>query len=179
MSAEPGPGGIQVASFVVPMWKVFEDFVATALTEALRGYPGRTQTSPQYTAYLDQPQPGQPSAIRMALDVAHLVRNFPSLIFDAKYKTADPHGQYPNADQYQMLAYCTALSVHNAWLVYAHGTGTPQQRTIKNTAINIFEYSLDLSVPPRGLLRQIDALACAAWGSFEPSDPKLGASRIR
>jgi 5-methylcytosine-specific restriction enzyme subunit McrC len=42
-SAEPGPGGVSVAAFVVSMAKVFEDFVAVALREALAPHPGRTE----------------------------------------------------------------------------------------------------------------------------------------
>ena len=163
MSAKAGPGGVVVAAFVIPMWQVFENFVATALSEALRTFPGRTQTDPQYGSRLDEPLPGRQAAIKIALDVVHLVHEVPRLIFDAKYKAADPLGRYPNADHYQMLAYCTALSVPVAWLVYAQGTGSPKTRPIKNTRISIVEYPLDLRASPRDLLRQVDELARRAW----------------
>ncbi len=39
-----------MSSFVVVMWKVFEDFVTAALEEALIGKPGRLL--PQFPAYL-------------------------------------------------------------------------------------------------------------------------------
>ena len=81
---------------------------------------------------------------------------------DAKYKAADPRGSYPNADHYQMLAYCTALEVPTAWLVYAGG-GHPRRRRIVNTDITVVEYPLDLSANPRELLAQIDLLAVSAW----------------
>jgi 5-methylcytosine-specific restriction enzyme subunit McrC len=42
-------------------------------------------------------------------------------VADAKYKLEYSAGRYPNADHYQMLAYCTALEVPIAWLVYAQG----------------------------------------------------------
>ena len=125
-SAESGPGGVQVAAFVVPMWRVFEDFVGTALAESLRRFPGRTQTDPQFVSCLDEPLPGhQRGAVTIALDVVHLVHGVPRLIFDAKYKVEDARGRYPNADHYQLLAYCTALSVPVAWLVYAQGSRAP------------------------------------------------------
>lgn len=40
-SAEAGDGKQHSASFVVDMSKVFEDFVGTALREAMAAYPGR------------------------------------------------------------------------------------------------------------------------------------------
>ena len=73
------------------------------------------------------------------------------------------HGRYPNADHYQILAYCTALSVPMAWLVYAQGSRAPAVRRIKNTTISIVEYPLDLRAQPRDLLRQVEALAQRAW----------------
>src|SRR5690606_40362065 len=52
VSASAGAGELPVASFVVPMAKVYEDFVTVALTEALRGRPGRTEA--QYPAWPDE-----------------------------------------------------------------------------------------------------------------------------
>jgi 5-methylcytosine-specific restriction enzyme subunit McrC len=163
-SSESGPGGVSVASFVVPMWRVFENFVGTALAESLRRFPGRTQTDPQFISFLDKPAGGSRRGdIKIALDVVHLIHGMPRLIFDAKYKVEDSQGRYPNADHYQMLAYCTALSVPTAWLVYAQGNGTPTVRPIRNTNIKIIEYPLDLRAQPRDLLVQIDTLCQSAW----------------
>jgi 5-methylcytosine-specific restriction enzyme subunit McrC len=168
MSAEDGPGGLRVAAFVVPMWRVFEDFVGTAITESLRRFPGRTQTDPQFASHLDEAPPEKRrGAIPIALDVVHLVRGIPHLIFDAKYKVEGSQGRYPNADHYQMLAYCTALSVPVGWLVYAQGSQARADRLIKNTPIRIVEYPLDLSALPRDLLCQVDALAQDAWTDME------------
>lgn len=175
-SAEPGPGGVRVASFVVSMWKVFEDFVTTALTEALARRPGRTVG--QFKDRLDEPRPGQARGdVRMAVDIVHLDPDgSPRLIFDAKYKVADGAGQYPNADHYQMLAYCTALQVPRAWLVYAQGSGGPVDRHVRYTQKHIVEYPLDLSAAPDDLLRQVDVLASLAWHStlINKHGPSMG-----
>lgn len=48
-----GDGEVEMASFVVVVWKVFEDFVTTALSEALARVPGRTQA--QLPAFLELP----------------------------------------------------------------------------------------------------------------------------
>lgn len=159
-SAEAGAGEVQVAAFVVDMAKVFEDFVGTALTEALRGFPGTTRL--QYPSHFDERAPGTKAAIPMKVDIVHSVGKQPRLVFDAKYKAAGPGDRYPNADHYQMLAYCTALSVPTAWLVYAGGDA-PHRRLIRNTGIEVVEYPLDLTCEPSALLKQVDRLARRAW----------------
>ncbi len=159
-SVEAGAGSVRVAAFVVDMAKVFEDFVATALKESLAKFGGDTQD--QYKTQLDVAQSRSQAGIRMQVDLVHLVDGKPSLVFDAKYKVAKGEGQYPNADHYQMLAYCTALNLPTAWLVYADA-GSMKRRQIINTDIEIFEYPLDLSREPKDLLQEVDRLAAAAW----------------
>ena len=172
-SAETGPSGLQMAAFVVDMARVYEDFVGTALTEALARYPGGTRL--QYPSRLDLPEGDGRPRISMAVDVVHTVRGRPTLVFDAKYKAASPTGTYPNADHYQMLAYCTALKVPTAWLVYANG---PQgRRRIVNSDVTVMEHSLDLSTGPADLLAQVDALAATAWD--EATARAVPATRLR
>lgn len=159
VSATPGPGGVVVASFVVDMAKVFEDFLTTALKGALAKLPGRAE--PQYQADLDEPMLGKGrGAIRMAVDLVHLDgTGRPRVVYDAKYKAASAKGEYPNADHYQMLAYCTALQVPIAWLVYAQGVGEVRARRIRYTGVTVMEYPMDLSASPVEMLGQIERLA--------------------
>lgn len=161
-SMHTGPGGLEVASFVVSMWSVFEDFVTVALTEALSHHPGRTQR--QLSTHLDEPAPGRSwGDVRMNVDVVHCDPwGRPLVVYDAKYKAASPGGQYANADHYQMLAYCTALRVPVAWLVYAQGEGAPVARSIRHTDVTVVEYPLDLAADPLDLLLQVDRLAIAS-----------------
>jgi 5-methylcytosine-specific restriction enzyme subunit McrC len=160
VSAEPGDGAVRVAGFVVNMAKVFEDFVGTALTEALSGYQGRTRL--QYPDHLDKIKPAARPGIPMFVDIVHSVNGQPRMVFDAKYKAAAAGDNYPNADHYQMLAYCTALETPTAWLVYA-GSGSPRVRRVRHTQIEIVEYPLDLAAAPRDLLKNVDLLAQRAW----------------
>lgn len=161
MSAEAGIGRHSVASFVVNMAKVFEDFVTTSLSEALDGYPG--ETSGQYETFLDESEVGQSgNRVRMSVDIVHSVRGTPAMVFDAKYKAASAADGYPNADYYQMLAYCTALTVPTAWLIYA-GPGHARTRRVSNSSVSIVEFPLDVSQPPAALLARVDALAEAAY----------------
>ncbi|MDQ2881444.1 MAG: McrC family protein [Actinomycetota bacterium] len=163
-SFEVGPGGLRVAAFVVDMAKVFEDFVATALTEAWAPLPGHTRT--QYPARLDET-----GGVLMRVDVVHLVDGVARIIADAKYKIESGSGRYPNADHYQMLAYCTALQVPFAWLVYASGSPGPVTRRVVHTAISIVECPLDLAASPTALLAQIKMLGHEAWAARSP-DPR-------
>lgn len=161
MSAEAGVGRHSVASFVVNMAKVFEDFVTTSLREALDGYPG--ETSGQYETFLDEAEVGQmANRVRMAVDIVHSVRGVPAMVFDAKYKAASVSDGYPNADYYQMLAYCTALTVPTAWLIYA-GPGLDRTRRVSNSSVSIVEFPLDISQAPAALLARVKALAEAAY----------------
>ena len=148
-------GAIRAASFVVPMWKVYEDFVAVALREALKDFPGSTVE--QDPSSLDEWQP-QVAAVRMDIDIVHRVGGTPVIVADAKYKAASSTGRYPNADKYQMLAYCTALGVRRAWLIYAQG-GEPVLRRVRNTEIDLVEWPLDLSRTPDEILEQVAVLA--------------------
>lgn len=159
-SAEPGPGDITLAAFVVNMAKVFEDFIATALREALAVYPGHTDS--QYPAYLDTDR-----TIRIRPDVVHVVNGRPVAVFDAKYKLESATSGYPNADAYQMLAYCTALELPIGWLIYAEGTSAPGPRHIRHTEIDIVHHALDLSAPPREILIGLDALAHRAMATTD------------
>ncbi|MEO3932068.1 restriction endonuclease [Micrococcaceae bacterium Sec7.4] len=170
MSADAGLGRHSVASFVVNMAKVFEDFVTTSLREALDGYPG--ETSGQYETFMDEAEVGQTgNRVRMAVDIVHSVRGVPAMVFDAKYKAASASDGYPNADYYQMLAYCTALTVPTAWLIYA-GPGLARTRRVSNTSVSIVEFPLDISQPPAALLERVKALAEAAhreWADGRPA----------
>lgn len=155
-SFEVGAGGLRVGAFVVDMAKVFEDFVATALAEAWSARPGGTW--PQYPATLDEE-----GDVTMKVDVVHTVDGCPRIIADAKYKLESASGRYPNADHYQMLAYCTALRVPVGWLVYASGLGGPITRHVRETDVEIVEYPLHLDAAPGELLEQVAELAARAW----------------
>ena len=142
------------------MEKVFEDFVTTALSEAWSTGPGHTQG--QYPAKLDAG-----GAISMRIDVVHLVDGKPRFVVDAKYKRPSARGSYPNADLYQVLAYCTTLQVERGWLVYPSGRAGVTPRRVLNSPITITEWPLNLDVPPRELLAQIEELARSA-GEVRP-----------
>ena len=170
--------GVEMSAFVVVMWKVFEDFVTTALTEATADMAGSLE--PQlgafltgdgdWTAGLTGKGPDDPHGdVSMSVDIVHLgADDTPQVVFDAKYKLASSTGDYANADHYQMLAYCTALSVPAAWLIYAGG-GKDIRRRIKNTSVEVVATPLNLRSSPERLLARVGEIAEAAIGGTAPS----------
>src|SRR5690625_1059803 len=159
-SVDLGAGAQRMTSFVVNMATVYEGVVAVAVTESLRRYRGTT--SPQYPAALDRADSEGRAESRMWIDVVHQVDGASALVFDAKYIAASSSNRYPNANHYQMLAYCTALAVPVGWLVYA-GAGQARERRIRNTGITIVEFPIDISAEPARILNRVDELVRQAW----------------
>ncbi|WP_445155145.1 5-methylcytosine restriction system specificity protein McrC [Arthrobacter sp. Hor0625] len=159
-SAEAGDGTQHSASFVVDMSKVFEDFVGTALREAMASYPGEMRL--RYNAMLNEAVRDS-DRIMVQPGAVHLLGGRPVMVYDAKYTAASDAGASLSGDHYRMLAYCTSLRVPTAWLVYP-GAGEIKLRRILNTDIDVVEFPLDLSLPPAGILAAVADLAQQSWG---------------
>lgn len=151
-SVENRPGNIIVNGFLFNMARVFEDFVTVALREALSGSDGKCALQP--THHLDEHD-----AIRMVPDfVRYAEDGTPLGVADAKYKAEKPAG-FPDADLYQMLAYCTALGLPEGHLIYAKGNAPYAAHSVRHSSITIFQHALELDQPPAGLLAEIRGLA--------------------
>lgn len=159
-SAEAGEGKQRTAAFVVDMGKVFEDFVGAALRRAMAAFPGEMRL--QYNAMLNEAVRDS-DRLTVRPDAVHLLGGRPVVVYDAKYRAGSDQGASLSADHFQMLAYCTALRVPTAWLVYA-GAGEVKLRRILNTDIDIVEFPLDLSRPPSEILAAVADLAEQSWG---------------
>lgn len=159
-SAEAGDGQQQSASFVVDMSKVFEDFVGTALREAMASYPGEMRL--QYNALLNEAVRDS-DRIVVKPGAVHLLGGRPVMVYDAKYQAETDVGASLSGDHFRMLAYCTSLRVPTAWLIYP-GAGEIKLRRILNTDIDIVEFPLDLSLPPSEILASVADLAQQSWG---------------
>ncbi|WP_408059160.1 McrC family protein [Streptomyces erythrochromogenes] len=151
-SAEHAAGGLRVDGFLFDMNKLFEDFVTVALREACR--------SRGLVARLQEPHHlDEAAAIRMKPD---LVLYGPGgalcAVVDAKYK-AEKRDGFPDADLYQMLAYCTALGLPSGHLVYAKGNAAHAAHTVRHAGIVIHQHTLDLHQDPPGLLADIEEVA--------------------
>jgi 5-methylcytosine-specific restriction enzyme subunit McrC len=83
----------------------------------------------------------------------------PVLVADAKYKALRPTG-FPNADIYQMHAYCTALGLTRGFLIYAKQGGEESRTlTISRGGPKILVRALDVEKEPTDLLGEARALA--------------------
>jgi 5-methylcytosine-specific restriction enzyme subunit McrC len=159
-SIEYGPGGVAVTGFLLDMPLVFEEFVTHALREALESAYGGRLEGQDRGWFLDEAK-----RVSLRPDVVWYQGGAPVAVADAKYKIEGPRG-YPNADIYQMLAYCTALKLRYGHLIYAEGAGDAIRHEIRQADVAILGHALDLDRQPEDLLRQVSSLAGAlAQGS--------------
>jgi 5-methylcytosine-specific restriction enzyme subunit McrC len=153
LSISTDRGRIVSTAFVFDMNKVFEDFLAVALTEGLRPYGGRTQL--QLTGhYLDAER-----RLPVRPDITWRKARTIAAVIDAKYKPITD-GAFPNADAYQMLAYCQAFRLNDGTLVYAKGEAREQIHTLP-TGIKLRVAAIDVEREPAELLSQVDNLAAS------------------
>jgi 5-methylcytosine-specific restriction enzyme subunit McrC len=151
-SIEHESGSVAVNGFLLDMPRLFEDFVTVALRAALvPAYGGRVDDQ-------DQNHFDEAGQVRLRPDLVWKIRGSAVAVIDAKYKAEKPAG-YPNADLYQLLAYCTILGLRSGHLVYAKGNEKPTRHIVRRSGIEIFSHAVDLDQPPDGLLAGMGDLA--------------------
>lgn len=150
-SFEQRVADLRVSGFVVTMWKVYEDFVCVALTEALEARGGRARE--QRVRHLDEAK-----AVAMKPDLLWSSGAQTLAVVDAKYN-AEKYDGFPNADLYQLLAYCTVLGLAEGHLVYAAGNEPQTSHKVAGADVAIYCHTLDLGLAPAALLQQVDGLA--------------------
>lgn len=151
-SVEHAVGAVAVNGFLIDMPLLFEDFVTVALREALEAaYGGRVAGQARH--YFDV-------AGRVVLrpDIVWRICGSTVAVVDAKYKAEKPRG-YPNADLYQLLAYCTVLGLRTGHLVYAAGNEEAMRYVVRQADVEIFCHALNLNQPPDALLAEVRELA--------------------
>jgi 5-methylcytosine-specific restriction enzyme subunit McrC len=158
-SVEAGDGDFVSNAFIVDMPTLFEDFLTTALDEAIvRRHGGAVVRQSPHT--LDRAR-----RHTMRADIAWVDSGEVRAVVDAKYKTHTAAG-----DLYQMLAYCTVIGLRAGHLVYADGDGSTTHQ-IRNAEVEILTHVLDLDRPSEALLGDVDALAdrIASHASIHPT----------
>ncbi len=151
-SPEHAPGELRIDGFLFNMNKLFEDFVTVALRESLRGTGLGCRF--QDSHHLDEA-----AVVRMQPDfVLYEPDGTPSAVADAKYK-AEKRAGYPDADLYQMLAYCTALGLPEGHLVYAKGNEPHAAHRVRNAGVVIHQHALDLDQAPAALLADVASVS--------------------
>ena len=133
-------------AFLLNMNVVFESYLEAALRNALERIGGRVKG--QYRLSLDYD-----NNISIRPDITWWREGKCVAVIDAKYKRTT-NNEFPNADTYQMLAYCTRLSLKRGILVYADLDGTETGGTVlRNADIEILVTSIDIS----GSIERLDA----------------------
>lgn len=151
-SVEHDRGGVAVNGFLLDMPRLFEDFVTVAVREAIVPvYGGRV-------ADQDQSHFDEADQVVLRPDIVWKIRGSAVAVIDAKYKAEKPTG-YPNADLYQLLAYCTVLGLNCGHLIYAKGNEQPARHVVRRSGIEILCHALDLGQDPEALLAQMRDLA--------------------
>ena len=151
-SFEQHVGTLTVTGFMFDMWRIYEDFVTVALSEALP--PSGGSCSAQYPMTMDEAD-----EVRMRPDLVWLGPDSTAwAVIDAKYKAERPDG-FPDADLYQLLAYCTVLGLGDGHMVYAKGNEPVRSHQVRRAGVTIHCHALDLSSPPEALMAEVGRLA--------------------
>ncbi|HEY4428983.1 MAG TPA: hypothetical protein VGN08_12330 [Solirubrobacteraceae bacterium] len=148
-------GEVASTAFVFDMNKVFEDFLSTALRVALERRGGRVRS--QYgQRHLDEAD-----RLKLKPDITWWQDGVCRAVIDAKYKALAVSG-IPNADAYQMLAYCIAFGLDRGYLVYAKDTGHESlEHAVRDLGTVIRVRSIDVEREPAEVLSEVEALAGA------------------
>jgi hypothetical protein len=84
---------------------------------------------------------------------------------DAKYMPLED-AHFPNADAYQMLAYCTAFGLSHGYLVYARDAlEHDRQHRVRNGDVTIDARAIDVELEPDLLLDRLTAATCGCRDS--------------
>lgn len=154
-SFEQRVGDLLVTGYLFNMATIFEDFVAVALAEVLKFHGGHTR---RYRTYLDEGE-----QVPVVPDFVWFEGGLPQIVVDAKYKAERPSG-FPQADLYQMLAYCTVLGLPAGHLVYAKGNEVAREHVIRCSGVRVVAHTVDLRLEPQCLLEEVRALASTMVG---------------
>jgi 5-methylcytosine-specific restriction enzyme subunit McrC len=151
-SFDHAPGDVAVTGFLLDMPVLFEDFVTKALGHALAGKHGGRICAQDWNWF------DESGRVRLRPDLVWKLGGAPAAVVDAKYKAETPAG-YPNADLYQLLAYCTVLGLRHGHLVYAKGDAEAARHVVRRSDIEVHCHALDLAADPVAVLGQMRELA--------------------
>jgi 5-methylcytosine-specific restriction enzyme subunit McrC len=136
-------GMVMASSFIVDMNRLFEQFISRiAADEAERA---GWDLVPQAGRWLS---PG----IRMRPDLLLHRHGSDRAVSDVKYKELEIQ-DWPRADLYQLLAYCSALGLPQGLLIYADYR-EPERHVVHNAGVRLEVMGIDMGAHPDELARQ-------------------------
>jgi 5-methylcytosine-specific restriction enzyme subunit McrC len=167
-SLDHSTGVVHANGFLIDMAKVYEDFLTNRLSSAFRSLGGTVSAQKHWPLDEEDQVTLKPDLVWLNND------GMAQAVIDAKYKAEKPEG-YPNADIYQLLAYCTALQLPVGHLIYAKGNEAGSTATIRHARIQIIAHTIDLSALPATLEDQISDIAHRIHAATAGFMPPLGA----
>ena len=159
---EAGRGDVRASGFLMDMNVVFQEFVTTALREALgvseRALCSDKQLTGNRRVYMDEA-----NGVKLEPDLTWWQGERCLFVGDAKYKKIEAK-HAPNADLYQLLAYTTALGLPRGMLIYAQGEADAAYR-VRRSGKRLEVAALDLSGTLEDVLSRVQHLASMvkAW----------------
>jgi 5-methylcytosine-specific restriction enzyme subunit McrC len=160
-------------SFVIDMNTVFEEFVRTALREALGLATDQFPPPGPTTIHLDQRQ-----MVRIKPDLTWWRQGTCVFVGDAKYKRLDLSG-IGHADLYQLLAYTIALDLPAGLLVYAVGEAKDAEHAVRHAGKTLHVTTIDLSGSPKEILQDVGRIAEQVRALASAGMSHAGASLLR
>jgi 5-methylcytosine-specific restriction enzyme subunit McrC len=147
-------GSTVVTGFLLDLPVVFERFIEAEVVAAARPHGGRIRS--QWKSPLDQG-----GRVKIQPDLTWHSEGAVRAVLDAKYKAERPGG-FPNADIYQMLAYCVRHRLNTGHLIYAAGNENPAKYHIAEADVTIICHAVDLGVPLDQVSANISRIVDAA-----------------
>ena len=148
---ESDRGRVRATGFLMDMNTVFQEFVTQALRDALG--VSEIQFRERSIGSLDEE-----GKVNLRPDLVWREGLSCTFVGDAKYKFVS-HGNVPNADLYQLLAYVTALGLPGGMLIYAKGEREPATFRVKRNGKRFEVDALDLSGTLEDVLNRVESLA--------------------
>ena len=148
---EAGRGAVRTSGFLMDMNVVFQEFVTTALREAL---------SVSERVFLEKniPSLDKDGRVRLRPDLTWWQGGSCLFVGDAKYKNIAGE-RVPNADLYQLLAYATVLGLPGGMLIYAQGEAEPIVHEVRHSGKRLEVAALDVSGTLEQVLSRVKYLA--------------------
>ena len=148
---EAGRGAVRASGFLMDMNVVFQEFVTTALREALG-------VSPRVFLEKSIPSLDEEGKVHLRPDLTWWQGGTCLFVGDAKYKRISDR-PVPNADLYQLLAYATALGLPGGMLIYAQGEAEPIVHEVRHSGKRLEVAALDVSGTLEQVLSRVKYLA--------------------
>lgn len=148
LSLEHRNGEVVGSGFLVDLWAVFEDFVGNVIQAT--DVPGRIRTQSPHK--LDQL-----GRIGIEPDLLWFEEQRVVSCADIKYKV-ERGGSVPNADLYQLIAYCSRFGLAEGHLIYAEADDTTRRIDVIGGP-TIHRHALRLDQPIAEVERQLRDIA--------------------